>query len=366
MVLVVITLAYSLGNIVNNVLLTGASGFIGSHIAELFSKENIPVKCLVRNSSDVSFLKYLNVEITKGDITDIESIESALENVDFVIHTAGKSSDWGNYSEFYNSNVEGTLNILKACKSKDVNNIIITGSISSYGEENSDKMKNEKSPFNSHYRYFLDKIFPSAMNYYRDTKALLTEKASEFAKENKLNLTVIEPAWVYGEREFNTGFYEYLKSVQSGMKYSPGNKFNKFHVIYACDLAKAYLSDFRKKLHGINRIIVGNSQSEKLNYIHSLFCESAKLKPPKLIPKFLIYPIGFCMELISTILHKKEPPLLTRSRVNMMYDNINFSADKAKKLLNFEAKTSLKDGIDKTVKWYKQNGFLENPDLGEK
>ena len=96
-----------------------------------------------------------------------------------------------------------------------------------------------------------------------------------------------------------------------------------------------------------------------LNKIYSIFCESAILKPPKLIPKFFIYPIGFCMELFSTILHKIESPLLTRSRVNMMYDSFEFSVDKAKNLLGFVAKTSLKDGTDKTVECYKKNGFLE-------
>lgn len=350
----------------NKVLLTGASGFIGSHIAELFSKENIPIKCLVRSSSEVSFLKQLNEEIVEGDIIKIESIENTLTDVNFVIHTAGKSSDWGEYSDFYSCNVIGTLNILKACRSNNISNLIITGSISSYGEEDTDKIKNEESPYNSHYSYLLDKIFPSAMNYYRDTKAILTQKASKYAVENNLNLTIIEPAWVYGEREFNTGFYQYLKSVQNGMNWAPGSKSNKLSIIYARDLAYAYLLAFRKKLKGINRIIIGNPSLEKLNKFHSLLCETAKLKPPKLIPKFLIYPIGFWMEFFSTILHKKEPPILSRSRVNMMYDNIEFSVDNAKKLLGFKAKTSLRNGIIQTIKWYKQNGFLENPDMEEK
>jgi nucleoside-diphosphate-sugar epimerase len=343
----------------NRVLLTGATGFIGSHVAELFSKENIPIKCMVRPTADLSFLNHLNVETCVGDITDYEPLEEAMQDIDFVIHTAGKSSDWGKHSDFYNSNVIGTLNILKACKSKSISNIIITGSISSYGEENSKQIKNEDSPFNSHYPYFLDRIFPSAMNHYRDTKAILTKEAVKFAEENSLNLTVLEPAWVYGEREFNTGFFEYLKSVQNGMKLAPGSKFNKLHVIYAADLSEAYLTAFRKKLTGINRIIIGNPTADKLNEIHSLFCESAKLKPPKLLPKFILFPIGFWMELLSTIFQKKNPPLLTRSRVNMMYDSFEFSTEKAKRILGFVAGTSLKDGVFQTVKWYKDNGYLE-------
>ncbi|MBU4486067.1 MAG: NAD-dependent epimerase/dehydratase family protein, partial [Candidatus Delongbacteria bacterium] len=248
---------------------------------------------------------------------------------------------------------------LKACSSLNIMNIIITGSVSSYGEESTLNIKDENSPYNPHYKYFCAKIFPSSMNFYRDTKAILTQKSIEFAKDNDLNLTAIEPAWVYGEREFNTGFYEYLKSVQQGIRFMPGNKFNKFHVIYAGDLAKAYFLAFEKKLKGVNRIIIGNPVPERMNMIHSVFCRAAGLKPPAPLPKFIAYPAGFIFELVAAILRKAKPPLISRSRINMMYDNIEYSTEKAKIQLGFTAETPLEEGIFKTVQWYKTNGFLE-------
>lgn len=164
--------------------------------------------------------------------------------------------DWGGYGNFYRVNVYGTLNVLKACYKSGINNVIITSSCSVYGEENCSEIKDENSPCNSHYPYFLDKLFPSAMNYYRDSKALAKVKAMEYAKNMKLNLTIIEPVWVFGEREFNTGFYEYLKSAQSKIPFLPGSRKNKFHVIYAKDLAKAYFKAFEKRLDGINSFII--------------------------------------------------------------------------------------------------------------
>ncbi len=365
------------------VLLTGASGFIGSHIAELLVKQDIDLKCLVRPTSDLSFLKQLGVELVYGDLRDKDSIYRALKknsapnhgsegqaaslkdcpiDVDFVIHTAGKSTDWGEYADFYGENVRGTLNVLKACQKAGIRDLIITGSISSYGEENSSQIKSELDPENSHYPYFLDGIFPSAMNYYRDTKALLTKKACRYAAENGLNLCVIEPAWVYGEREFSSGFYAYAKAVQDGMSFMPGSRKNRFHLIYAPDLAQAYLLAYRKKLPGINRIIVGNPAADRLNEFHTLFCRKAGLKPPKLLPKWLVYPPGFALELIASLKGQIEPPMLTRSRVNMMYDNFEFDVQKAKRLLGFEAKTPLQEGIAQSVAWYMQNGYLGNPE----
>jgi len=346
----------------SKVLLSGASGFIGSHIAELFARENIPLKCLVRTSSNTSFLEQLKVELVYGDLRDGTSLKESLIDVDFVIHTAGKSSDWGSYQDFYQDNVLGTLNLLKACKQAGITDIVITGSISSYGEEDSPRVKTETSADNSHYPYFMHRIFPSAMNHYRDTKALLTQKACRYAQENGLNLTVLEPAWVYGEREFSSGFYAYLKAVQDGLRYMPGSRRNKFQVIYAPDLAQAYLLAFRKKLTGVNRIIVGNPATASLNEIYTLFCREAGHKPPKLLPKWLVYPIGFGLELFATLTRQKDPPMLSRSRVNMMFDNIEYRAKKAKDLLGFEAKTPLPQGIGNSVRWYQQNGFLGHPE----
>ena len=342
----------------DKVLLTGGSGFIGSHIAEYFLQNKVPIKCLVRETSDVSFLNSIGAELCYGDINEISSLDKHMEDVDVLIHTAAKSCDWGSFDDFFKTNVLATLNVLQACKDNNIKFVIITGSISSYGEEDNHAMKNENNPMKSHYNYFADSVFPSAMNYYRDTKALSTKASIYFAKKNNLNLTIIEPAWVYGEREFNSGFFEYVKAVKKGMKFVPGSLNNNFSVIYAQDLAEAYFQVYKKQLNGIYKFIVSNPETVKLNDIHSLFCESAGIKIPHLLPKIFVYPIGFLLELIYTIFNSNKPPILSRSRINMMYDNIEFSSSKIKKLLNFEAKTKLKNGIEKTVRWYIENRYL--------
>ncbi|MBI4646299.1 MAG: NAD-dependent epimerase/dehydratase family protein [Bacteroidia bacterium] len=341
-----------------NILVTGAAGFIGSHIAEYFCNKNFPTFCFIKKTANLQNLKQLNVEIIYGDITEYDTIEDALKGIDCVIHAAALAKDWGKYRDFYDVNVTGTLNVLKACKENKIENIIITGSISSYGEENCPEKKDETYPYNSHYHYLLDNIFPCKINYYRDTKALSSQEAIKYAKENNLNLTVIEPTWVYGEREFNTGFYEYLKTVKSNMPFFPGSKKNKFHVIYVGDLARAYFLAYIKNLKGINRIIVGNQQSDYMGKIYSLFCSELNIKKPANLPKTLIYPVGFVMELFYTLFFIKTPPLLTRGRVNMFYDNIEYSTEKAKKILSFVNEYGLEQGIKKTVKWYKENSYI--------
>jgi len=343
----------------SKILITGGNGFIGSHIVEAFLEKGHEIICIVRQHSNQKNLEGLNVKIVHGDVSDKGSIFTYFEDIDFVIHNASLVKDWGDWNTFYNVNVQGTLNVLELCKENDIIEILMTGTVSSYGEEHCVRVKNEKSPFNSHYDYFMDKIFPCKMNFYRDSKRIAVEKASEYADDHDLNLTIIEPVWVYGEREFSSGFYEYLKSVEDGMRYMPGSKKNKFHVVYVKDLAKAYYLVFEKKLEGINRFIIGNKNSDNMHSLYEKFCEEVGLNMPRNIPKILIYPIAFIIELFATISKSKNAPLLTRGRVNMFYDNIEYSIDKAQKILGFQPEVLLDEGIRKTVKWYKDNGYLK-------
>jgi nucleoside-diphosphate-sugar epimerase len=341
-----------------NILITGAAGFIGSHITDLFCKQGYNPICFIKNSTDKSFIKDLPITVKYGNILDYDKLYNALENVHCVIHVAALTRDWGSYEDFYNINVHGTMKVLKAGVAQGVRQFVVIGSISSYGEENSNKIKDENAPYNAHYPYFLDSVFPCKMNYYRDTKSLSTKMAIEFAESNEINLTVIEPVWVYGEREFHSGFYEYMKMVRSGMLLLPGCKLNNFHVVYVRDLAKAIYKAFSKNIPGTHRFIIGNKQSERMDRIFQLFCKEMGKTKPMNISKSVIYPIGFLMELAYTILGMKHAPALTRARVNMFYDNIEYNCEKARKELAYTNEYSIEEGIRSTVDWYKKRKLI--------
>jgi nucleoside-diphosphate-sugar epimerase len=345
-------------NEADRVLITGANGFIGSHITRAFIAHGVTVGCLVRKSSDLANLEGLDVELRYADIRDPAGLADAVKGYDVLIHDAALVGDWGAYRDFYQTNVRGTLNVLEACRQNGIKQVLMAGTCSVYGEEDSRTVKDEESPLNPHYRYFLGTRVPCKLNWYRDTKTVATILAAEHARRFEMDLTILDPVWVYGEREVHTGFYEYLSAVRDGMIVMPGRHGNKFHVIYAGDLAEAYYLAFAKRIPGVQRFIVGNARAERMSRIYRLFCREAGLKPPVNLPKLVFYPAGFLMEMLASALGAAAPPLLTRGRVNLFYDSIQYSAEKARRVLGFVNEHSLEEGIAKTVSWYRERGMI--------
>lgn len=327
----------------SRICITGGTGFIGSHIVEYFQQMGEDIHCITRS---------------EADIRDFNRLTAAFKNSDCVIHNAALARDWGAYKDFYENNVAGTINVMKACHVNGIRRIILTGSCSIYGEEDSKAVKDENSPLNSHYLYFLDKPFPCAMNYYRDTKKEAVAEALKLAGRYSMNLTVLNPVWVFGEREFHTGFFDYLRTVKSGIPFIMGSSINKFHTVYAKDLAKAYYLAYKTDLSGINSFIIGTKEAEYMDKIFAIFCEEAGFIKPKNISKPWIYPIGFLLEFIYTVFKTSKPPILTRGRINMFYDSIEYNIRKSKDILGFECEYTLREAISNTIKWYKSEGYL--------
>ena len=113
------------------IVVTGGAGFIGSHIVEYFQEMGEDIRALTRHDAD---------------LRDMDSLLEAFREADCVIHNAAMATDWGRYEDFYNNNVTGTLNVLKACVRNNIGHVIITGSCSVYGEEDCPFVKCENSP----------------------------------------------------------------------------------------------------------------------------------------------------------------------------------------------------------------------------
>jgi nucleoside-diphosphate-sugar epimerase len=339
------------------IFVTGGTGFIGSNLIRELLKKNYRVKALTRRCSNLRFISRYDIEIIKGDVRNLEEVENAMKGCDTVIHTAALARDWGRKKDFYDINVEGTENILKASKKNKVEFLIHLSTNAVLGEGDCLKAKDEKSPYNCRYPYFLSGLWESDMNHYRCSK-MQAEKASiSFCRKNDINLTVLRPVWVYGPREFHSGPYYFCKYISDNLRLLQGCKTNKFHVMYVKDLAKVIIKILKNPKEGVNIYNVGSEYIPTMDEFWRLFCKYLKVKPPVYLPKFLTYPIGIIMEAIYKFLRIKHSPDLTRARVAMGYDSNIYDVSKIHKELEFK-ETPLEKGVKTTVRWWRRNGFL--------
>lgn len=344
------------------IFLTGASGFIGSHLAEEFANKNYLLIVFLRKKTSTVFIEGIlgknNVIQEYGDISNKESLDKAMKRCDIVIHNAAKVGDWGSYEEFYKTNVEGTKNVLEAAKKNKIKQFILISSNVVLGEEDCKKPKSEDAPYKPKYPYLLEKIFPSAMNHYRYTKMLAEKESIDFCSKNGINLIVIRPVWVYGPKELHAGHYYFAKSRLDGNKFFPASKNTLFHTIYVKDLSKILTGLIKKELTGINIFNVGSKKVNTLTEFWEEICKQLGKTSPVYLPKFIIYPVGFIMELLYTIFRAKKAPLLTRARVDMGFSNNVYNTKKIKTIVNIK-ETELSKGVKETIEWWKKNGYLK-------
>jgi len=342
--------------------LTGGTGFIGSNLAERFVRGGYKVVALARPTSDLRFIQEYadsgQIEVRKGDVKRKEDLCELMGDCDTLVHCASFVGDWGRKEDYYKTNVEGTRNIFESAKRSGISSAVLVSSNAVLGEEDCSKAKREEDPYNPLFPYFLRRFFESDMNHYRNTKALAERLAIDLSENNGLDLTVVRPVWVYGPREFNAGPYIFCKSILSGNRFFPGSKDNKFHTIYVKDLSEMVFRLLEKRKGGVNIFNAGSEEVKTLDEFLGTFCDVLGKKHPVYLPRQVAYPIGLGMESLYKLFKSGKAPLLTRARVEMGYCNNIYDINKIRKEVGPIRDTPLKESIEKTVNWWRENGYL--------
>lgn len=339
------------------VLVTGANGFIGSHIVRAFHKSRrAEVLALVRARADLKFIDQYKPQIIRGDFSGDAPLPDAVKSADAIIHVGAKVGDWGDYRDFFKANVLGSLKLFDSTSPDSL--FIFVSSNAVMGEEDNPNPKDEKAPYRPVLDYFLETSMGSGMNHYRLTKALAEMFLVNRAKKTGRRLTVVRPVWVYGPREFHAGPYEYCKTVKDGLPFMPGSDKNRFHTIYAGDLARIIQTITENLRPGVNIYNVGNPEVPLMADYWGSFCDAMGKGRPMHLPKALLYPPALLLEAAYTAFGSPQPPLFTRARVYMFYANNVYDVKKVINEYNITWFTPLERATRLTVRWWRQNGYL--------
>jgi dihydroflavonol-4-reductase len=297
-----------------NILITGGSGFIGRYLIDELLIRNYNVKIITRQNK----LNFKNIEITKGDITNIDNCLSALKNIDAVFHNAAYATDYGDKREIFNTNIIGTKNIFKACLKKGINRIIYTSTAGVYGFPNIMEKIDETSDIKPY-------------NIYHKSKF---EGEKILNKNKDIQVSIIRPPLVLGFG--GKGSEIIINKIREKKMIFIGDGDQYISIAHPSDVAQCLRLAFEKdKIGDVFNVVSFYCKIKDL--FKELSNELNVNLPNKKIPYLIAYVAAFLNEKINL-----NEPSITRFRVKSLGTTRFIDFNKAKKLIGYKPKYDLK------------------------
>ncbi|MEE8137512.1 MAG: hopanoid-associated sugar epimerase [Thermoanaerobaculia bacterium] len=325
------------------VLLTGATGFLGGHLLQALLAQGARVRCLVRQSSPRRNLEGLSVEVVMGDLRDAASIRRAVEGCVQVYHCA---ADYRLFSrrpeELYQSNVEGTRNVLRAAAAARVERMVYTSSVGALGLRADGAAADETTPVS----------LPDMVGHYKRSKYLAERVAEEWAARG-LPVVIVNPSTPVGEGD--------VKPTATGKmildflnRRTPAYVDTGLNLIDVRDVARGHLLAAEKGRVG-EKYILGNRNMTLREIFDTLACLTG-LKPPRLKLPHWIPLLYAAADTALARLGRREPGVPLEA-VKLSRHKMFFDASKAVRELGLP-QTPVEEPLLRAVRWFEENGYV--------
>jgi ornithine--oxo-acid transaminase len=323
-------------------LITGATGFIGSHLAQRLLQEGHQVRCLVRASSDTALLGKLDVEIAVGDLTSARSLAGAAEGCRYVFHCGAHVSDWATAKEIARVNVDGTRNLLAASVSASVQRFVHFSTTDVYGYPGGAAV--DETHAATRFR-----------NWYAQTKLAAEAEVRRIDAEQALDAVILRPSTVYGPRSTEV-VGEIARAMRGGNMLLVDRGRAVAGLCYVDNLMDAAVLALRHDAapgHAFN-------VSDGLDVTWKQFTDALAdglgcSKVRWSLPYWAASGIGFSLEhgyrLLRRTTRLKTAPLLSRQAVQVLGRNQDFSNRKAREVLGWEPRVDYPTGLEATLAW---------------
>lgn len=321
-------------------LITGATGFIGSHLAERLLKLGYDVSCLVRNTSGIRWLEDLDIHLIRGDLTDKDLLVHSVKGVDYIFHIAGVTKTIQR-EEFYFSNSRITEMLIETVveNNPDVRRFIYMSSLSAFGPWTDCAIPTENET-------------PHPVSDYGKSKLLGEQAVLRYS--DKVAVTILRPCAVYGPRDKE--FFLIFKLVNNRLLPYWGE--GRLSLIYIEDLIESIvLASNEEKAIGKTYFISDGMVYSNSAVIDEIASSLGVRVNRIMVPRFLLLPIGFFSEIISKIM-RNQSMINSDKMKEIRHSHWVCDISRAKKDLKFTPRIGLKKGIKWTADWYRIHKWM--------
>jgi nucleoside-diphosphate-sugar epimerase len=323
-------------------LITGATGFIGGHVAEACLQRGISVRTIARPGSDTALLDRLGVTIVRGDLTDPEVLRQAVEGVEVVVHGAAKVGDRGPVEEYRAVNVDGLRRLLDTCKGRPLRRFVYLSSLGVYEPR---------------HHHGTDESAPASFNHldgYTLSKAEAEQVVWPYVKEQGMPIVVLRPGFVYGPRD-KTVLPRLIKRLRIGRLHYLGGDQRLLNSIYVGNLVDAvFLVIDNPRAIGQVYNLTDGERVTKEQFINAIADAMGSKRPRQVLPRWLA---AILAKILLRQIRRAGPhgqARLTAAQYKFMLLNLDFSIDKARRELGYQPRVPFEQGMRETMAWYTQ------------
>lgn len=323
------------------ILITGANGMIGQHLAKRLLKDGHEVTAFIWKSSSLGALKdSQGLDFAYGDVRDLNSLKEAIKDKEIVFHLAGVVHlPYKEEQTYYDVNVTGTENVLKACaENSSLKKIVHCSSVSCYAP--SEDAITEDYPCNSKYPYGKSKL-----------EAEL--KIKEFVKEHPLPYVIVRPARVYGSGDMT--LLPLFRMVKKGTYFHVGKMDSNMMPIHTDDMSEAFVRCMGAKDGEIYNV-AGPEVVTTRQFMEAVAKIENKKLPSISIPIPIVRLAAIITENIFGLI-KKDPPLSIK-KLKFFTVSEKYSTKKAESELGFVPTIKIEKGLEELYKWYVDNHLI--------
>jgi len=323
--------------------LTGATGFVGSHVARALAQQGADLRLLVRPHSNRKNLNHLKADVVTGDLRDPASLEKSIAGCDVVFHVAADYRLWvRDPEEMYKANVEGTRAILQAARQNGVRRVVYTASVATMGFTSNGQPADENSPVS------LDKM----IGPYKRSKFMAEQVAIEAARAGQ-DVVIVNPTTPVGECDIKptpTGriVIDFLK------KKFPAYVDTGLNLVDVRECALGHIAALEKGRSG-ERYILGGENLTLKQILDKLAAITGLPSPKVKVPYILALATGVVDEIYTGRIRGREPRV-TIDAVRMGRKKMFASSIKAERELGWKI-VPVDDALGRAVTWFRDNGY---------